>query len=132
MLPVPKLITRQQVNLKSTLLILLQDTGLAQVQLKEEGLETVVRIDRPARVGEHLQLACSHTDVRSGLYRLEEARSTSSQAILSDTSDSGRGGEGAGDQQYILGEPGEGDEDDGGEDAQIALEPSVERAALVI
>ena len=50
-----------------------QETGLAQVQLDEEGLETVVRVDRPAAVGERLLLRCAFTDARSGLYRLEEA-----------------------------------------------------------
>ena len=50
-----------------------QETGLAQVQLDAEGLETVVRVDRPAAVGERLLLRCAFTDARSGLYRLEEA-----------------------------------------------------------
>lgn len=50
-----------------------QDTGLAQVQLEGEGLETVVRVDRPAKPGERLSLRCAFTDARAGLYRLEEA-----------------------------------------------------------
>ena len=50
-----------------------QDTGLAQVQLEGEGLETVVRVDRPAQPGERLSLRCAFTDARAGLYRLEEA-----------------------------------------------------------
>ena len=52
----------------------LQDTGLAQIQLDEEGLETVTRIDRPAAVGEQLVLRCAFADARGGLYRLEEAQ----------------------------------------------------------
>lgn len=55
----------------------MQDTGLAQVQLEDEGLETVVRVDRPAAVGERLLLRCAFTEPRSGLYRLEEAIPTS-------------------------------------------------------
>jgi len=51
-----------------------QDTGLAQVQLEEEGLETVTRVDRPAMVGENLVLRCAFTDARGGQYRLEEAQ----------------------------------------------------------
>ena len=50
-----------------------QDTGLAQIQLDDEGLETVARIDRPAAVGDRLVLRCALADLRSGLYRLEEA-----------------------------------------------------------
>lgn len=50
-----------------------QDTGLAQVQLEDEGLETVVRVDRPAQLGERLSLRCAFTEARAGLYRLEEA-----------------------------------------------------------
>ena len=52
----------------------LQETGLAQIQLDNEGLETVTRIDRPAAVGEQLVLRCAFADARSGLYRLEEAQ----------------------------------------------------------
>ncbi|CAL8468647.1 g8187 [Coccomyxa elongata] len=74
-----------------------QDTGLAQVQLDESGLETVVRIDRPATVGERLELRCASTDVRAGIYRLEEAHRLPAQQA-----------EGA-----YLGEPGEGEEEDG-------------------
>lgn len=60
----------------------MQDTGLAQVQLDESGLETVVRIDRPATVGEHLELRCASTDVRAGIYRLEEAHRLPAQQVL--------------------------------------------------
>jgi hypothetical protein len=43
------------------------------VQLEAEGLETIVRVDRPAQLGERLLLRCAFTDARAGLYRLEEA-----------------------------------------------------------
>ncbi|KAK9915314.1 hypothetical protein WJX75_007493 [Coccomyxa subellipsoidea] len=56
-----------------------QDTGLAQVQLEESALETVVRIDRPAKIGERLELSCAAADARMGVYRLEEAYQLPSQ-----------------------------------------------------
>ena len=59
-----------------------QDTGLAQVLLDESGLETVVRIDRPATVGERLELLCASTDVRAGIYRLEEASPLLAQQVF--------------------------------------------------
>lgn len=59
----------------------LQDTGLAQIQLDDEGLETVTRIDRPAAVGEQLVLRCAFADARSGLYRLEEAQLPAAEVL---------------------------------------------------
>jgi hypothetical protein len=87
------------------------------VQLEEEGLETVVRIDRPARLGERLLLACVHTDVRSGMFRLEEAYRA---PLLQGTGETDT-------QLAFLGEPGEGEEEDGVADAQVSLDPREDR-----
>ena len=85
---------------------MVQDTGLAQVQLEEEGIETVVPINRPAKVGERLLLRCVFTDVRGNLYRLEEDFRPQHETA----------------DQY-LGEPGEADED---ADEAIAAERGTE------
>ena len=84
---------------------LAQDTGLAQVQLEESALETVVRIDRPAKIGERLELSCAAADARMGVYRLEEAyQLPSQQGTPQQTDDS---------TLAYLGEPGEADDEDG-------------------
>lgn len=54
------------------LLLWLQESGLARVLLPELGLETVMRIDRPARPGDTLQVCVGFVDVPKGIYKLTE------------------------------------------------------------
>ena len=51
----------------------LQESGLARVLLPELGLETVMRINRPARAGDPLQVRVGFVDVPQGIYKLNEA-----------------------------------------------------------
>lgn len=48
-----------------------QEVGLGRVLMEDLGLETVVRINQPVQPGERLLVRCSHTDVRSGMWRLD-------------------------------------------------------------
>ena len=50
-----------------------QEAGLGRVLLEEMGLETVVRINRPVRPGDELEVRCSHVDVKQGVWRLDAA-----------------------------------------------------------
>lgn len=54
------------------MLLWLQESGLARVLLPELGLETVMRIDRPARPGDTLQVCVGFVDVPKGIYKLTE------------------------------------------------------------
>ena len=45
---------------------------MAKVQLTESGLETMVRVNRPAQPGESLTLICSAADTAPAKYQLEE------------------------------------------------------------
>ena len=44
----------------------LQESGLARVLLQDLGLETVMRIDRPASPGDKLSVRCKFVDVPTG------------------------------------------------------------------
>lgn len=55
------------------MLLLLQESGLARVLLPELGLETVMRINRPAKPGDTLQACVGFVDVPQGIYKLDEA-----------------------------------------------------------
>lgn len=86
---------------------------MAQVQLEESALEAVVRIDRPAKVGERLVLSCAAADPRNGLYRLEEAPRLPQEGA------NGESEAAEGMPLAYVGEPGEADEE--GEFADGAL-----------
>eukprot|EP00891_Asterochloris_glomerata_P003086 jgi/Astpho2/3086/Aster-x0560 len=49
------------------------ESGLARVLLQDLGLETVMRIDRPASPGDVLDVRCKFVDVPTGRYTLTEA-----------------------------------------------------------
>ena len=51
----------------------LQESGLARVLLPELGLETIMRINRPAKPGDTLQASVGFVDVPKGVYKLDEA-----------------------------------------------------------
>ena len=53
--------------------VLLQESGLARILLPELGLETVMRIDRPAKPGDQLDIRVSFIDVPKGIFRFHEA-----------------------------------------------------------
>ena len=66
------------------LLVLLQESGLARILLPDLGLETVMRINRPAKPGDDLDICVSFIDVPKGIYKFTEASSgqvTSSQSV---------------------------------------------------
>lgn len=48
------------------------DAGLARVMLEDTGLETIMKITRPARAGTRLRVRCASADPLMGSYRLEE------------------------------------------------------------
>ena len=62
---------------------MLQESGLARVLLPELGLETVMRIDRPARPGDTLQVCVGFVDVSKGIYKLNEVDFFSSAGLSS-------------------------------------------------
>ena len=51
-------------------ILVMQEKGLGKVLLHDLGLETVAQIDRPAMIGEELQLQCTQVDVHEGVARL--------------------------------------------------------------
>ena len=79
---------------------LLQESGLARILMPELGLETVMRINRPAKPGDDLDICVAFIDVPKGIYKFNEAASgqtASSQDVDSqDEPDSGEDGEAAG------------------------------------
>jgi len=79
---------------------LLQESGLARILMPELGLETVMRINRPAKPGDELDICVAFIDVPKGIYKFNEAASgqtVSSQDVDSqDEPDSDEDGEAAG------------------------------------
>lgn len=67
----------------SRALLWLQESGLARVLLPELGLETVMRIDRPARPGDTLQVCVGFVDVPKGIYKLTEVNLFASASLSS-------------------------------------------------
>lgn len=61
----------------------LQESGLARVLLPELGLETIMRIDRPARPGDTLQVCVGFVDVPKGIYKLNEVDFFASASLSS-------------------------------------------------
>lgn len=61
----------------------LQESGLARVLLPELGLETIMRIDRPARPGDTLRVCVGLVDVPKGIYKLNEADFFASASLSS-------------------------------------------------
>lgn len=53
--------------------LVLQESGLARILMPELGLETVMRINRPAKPGDELQVCVSFIDVPKGVYKFTEA-----------------------------------------------------------
>lgn len=70
---------------KATLLMWMRtESGLARILLPDLGLETVMRINRPAKPGDDLDICVSFIDVPKGIYKFTEASSgqvTSSQSV---------------------------------------------------
>lgn len=64
-------------------LIWLQESGLARVLLPELGLETVMRINRPARPGDTLHVCVGFVDVPKGVYTLNEVDHLASTSLSS-------------------------------------------------
>lgn len=64
-------------------LVWLQESGLARVLLPELGLETVMRINRPARPGDTLQVCVGFVDVPKGVYTLNEVDHFASTSLSS-------------------------------------------------
>lgn len=73
------------------MLFWLQESGLARVLLPELGLETIMRIDRPARPGDTLQVCVGFVDIPKGIYKLNEldlfASGSLSSADIGDAED---------------------------------------------
>ena len=65
------------------LLVWLQESGLARVLLPELGLETVMRINRPAKPGDTLQVCVGFVDVPKGVYTLNEVDHFASTSLSS-------------------------------------------------
>lgn len=65
------------------MLVWLQESGLARVLLPELGLETIMRIDRPARPGDTLQVCVGFVDVPKGVYKLNEVDFFASASLSS-------------------------------------------------
>lgn len=77
------------------MLLRLQESGLARVLLPELGLETVMRIDRPARPGDTLQVCVGFVDVPKGIYKLTELDFFASASLSSTDVDEAVGEEAA-------------------------------------
>ncbi len=79
---------------------LLQESGLARILMPELGLETVMRINRPAKPGDELDICVAFIDVPKGIYKFNEAASgqivTSQDVDSHDELDSDEDGETAG------------------------------------
>lgn len=60
----------------------LQDTGFARALLEEFAHEVVLFVNRPARLGEHLQLHCTVADTNTSELRFEEAEARGPPAVL--------------------------------------------------
>ena len=67
----------------ASMLVWLQESGLARVLLPELGLETIMRIDRPARPGDTLQVCVGFVDVPKGVYKLNEVDFFASASLSS-------------------------------------------------
>lgn len=67
----------------------LQEAGLARILLEDVGLETVVRINRPARLGEKLMVSVGFVDVPKGIFKFDESFSGSNDRLLPDVPSSG-------------------------------------------
>ncbi len=65
---------------------LLQESGLARILMPELGLETVMRINRPAKPGDELDICVAFIDVPKGIYKFNEA--ASGQIVTSQNVDS--------------------------------------------
>lgn len=50
----------------------MQESGLARVLLQDIGLETVMKINRPAQPGDKLTAYVGYVDVVKGIYKFEE------------------------------------------------------------
>ena len=57
----------------------LQEAGLARILLPDLGLESVMRIDRPIKPGEQLDVCLSFVDVPKGSYKFSEATALQSR-----------------------------------------------------
>ena len=66
---------------------MVQESGLARILLPELGLETVMRINRPAKPGDELQVCVSFIDVPKGIYKFSEAAFGETASLQSADSD---------------------------------------------
>ena len=62
----------------------MQEAGLARILLEEVGLETVVRLNRPARLGDKLAVSVGFVDVPKGIFKFDESFSGSVDRLLPD------------------------------------------------
>ena len=63
---------------------LLQESGLARVLLEEIGLETVMKVNRPAQSGDRFTVSVGYVDVPKGIFKLEEDLSGSADMLPED------------------------------------------------
>ena len=67
------LCSSQGVSVSSYQGVLLQESGLARILMPDLGLETVMRINRPAKPGDELDICVAFIDVPKGIYKFNEA-----------------------------------------------------------
>ncbi len=88
---------------------LLQESGLARILMPELGLETVMRINRPAKPGDELDICVGFIDVPKGIYKFSEAafgQTVNSQDVNSQNElDSDEDGEAVGEADDAVSEP---------------------------
>lgn len=61
-----------------------QEAGLARILLEDIGLETIMKINRPAQPGDKLTVSVGYVDIPKGVYKFEESLTSSTDIQLDD------------------------------------------------